>query len=78
MVILMFAILILVIVVGAYAACRAIDHHFTMKEVEKETAEKHGYNEELLRHAFEDVEWLTTDMITKWNDELQKAFKNLG
>ena len=70
----MFVAYISILLVAAiilYAVCRAVDHHFTIREEEDRAI----YKSQLINHAFDDVKWLTEDMLKKINDQWQNMFK---
>ena len=62
------------LVIGAiilYTVCRAVDHFFTMREEGAKAVYKAG----LIDNAFDDIKWLTDDMLKNINDQVQNMFK---
>lgn len=78
MIIVAYIIIAVAAIAGAYAICRAVDSHFTVKEIAVEQVYKAGVLSETIDHACEEIKWLTDEMMTSINDKLMEQFKNLG
>lgn len=68
-----YVFIIAIACIGVYAAGRAIEHHFCMKEMEAEKV----YNAGLMDQKISGIQWLSEDLIKKFNDGVKEMYSGL-
>lgn len=68
-----YVFIIAIACIGVYAAGRAIEHHFYMKEMEAEKV----YDAGLMDQKISGIQWLSEDLIKKFNDSVKEMYSGL-